>query len=286
MLAGRGKGIGPAKARRLVKKLGIDEVLEICRTQPSEVAVICDIDSDQAEAFAEQLRTQHATESTTLEVDKLLSGRGFPRTLGRKLIKDHGNKAAELIANDPYVLMNYPRVGFRLCDKLYIELGKDPASIDRQALCLWYGMAADSEGHVWFPAEKAASTLSNMIGGTRVDHRAAIIRGREYGQLSEEHYGAIASVRSDGVHGPLIDSGSQLWLAEGKYAAAEEKLARMVVDCLNEPATDVQFLRVFKNRERIESKVLDYARCARCHRLLTAEEVHVIGDKPYGPTWR
>lgn len=235
VLSGTGNGIGPAKARMLIKHFGCDGVLEACRTQPEEVAKLTRVKLNLAESFAERLREKQAVEVATLEVDRLLTGRGFPKSLGRQCIREWGNKAATTIEEDPYQLMNFRGVGFKLADKLYIELGKDPLSIDRQALCLWYGIASDMEGHTWFPAPEAVSRLHRSIGATGIDFKAAIVRAREYGQISEDHYGALASIRSDGTDGVLTDDGSNLWLAEGKYAAAEERLADYVVKALHEP---------------------------------------------------
>lgn len=193
--AGKGNGIGPSKARQLVDRFGVEQVLEDCRRLPDMIAEVTGIRIDQAHRLADKLAEQAATEHATLEVDQLLHGKGFPRTLVNKLIKTWGNKAAELINADPYSLMQFRGVGFKLTDKLYIALGKNPSSIDRQALCLWYAMASDNEGHTWFPAAEPVRKLRQMIGGD-IDYRAAIARGKEYGQISENHYGAIATLRT------------------------------------------------------------------------------------------
>lgn len=280
--AGRGNGIGPAKARRLVQHFGTDATLEGCRTRPEEVAKAASIEFSFAQSFAKVLQNQQATENATLEVDRLLSGRGFPKTLGRRVIKEWGNIAAEMIARDPYRLMQFRGVGFRLTDKLYIELGKDPLSIDRQALCLWYGIASNTEGHTWFAAKQAVKWLQKSIGATGVDYRAAIIRAKEYGQLSDDHYGAIASIRTDGDEGPFAIDGKSLWLAEGKNAAIENSLAEYVITTIAE--TEKATYTKYVNETHQEEVVLDYARCTRCHRQLTAESVHVLAGKPYGPT--
>ncbi|MCD0459148.1 AAA family ATPase [Roseiconus lacunae] len=280
-VAGKGNGVGPSKARQLVDRFGVDEVLDFCRENPELVADAVNIRIDQAEGIAIKLREQKAIENATLEVNNLLQNRGFPKTLGRRVIKKWGNKAAEIITNDPYSLMQFRGIGFKLTDKFYISLGKDPASIDRQALCLWYGMASDSDGHTWFPATEAVGRLKRSIGRD-VDYRSAIIRGREFGQISTDHYGAIASIRTDGEEGPIVDSGKTLWLSEGKNAAAEEFIAESIASALAE--SNQQSLTRFRRVEHIETVVLQHATCARCHRQLTAPTVHVLEGTPYGPT--
>ncbi len=278
---GKGNGIGPAKAKRLVERFGVDSVLEVCRTEPEQVAAVASIDLELAQRFASKLDSQKETQHAKIELDRLLSGKGFPRSLAGRLLKEFGNEAAQRLIDDPYILMNFRGVGFRLADKLYMELGKDPASIDRQALYLWYTMASDTEGHSWFPADHAVRQLQRSIGRD-VDYRAAIVRGREYGQRSEDHYGAIASIRTDGQDGPLRADGSFLWLAEGKVASQEARLAELLVDAMTEARE--QRLTIYRDCEIVEQIPASVARCHRCGRALTADIVHVIDGKPYGPT--
>ena len=280
--AGRGNGIGPSKARRLVDRIGVDSVLHECRTSPSTVVKFAEIRLEQAERFAAKLIEQQATESATLEVDQMLGKNGFPKTLVRKVIKTWGNKAAEKIANDPYSLMQFRGVGFAKTDKLYIGLGKDPASVDRQALCLWYTMASDNDGHTWFEAKNAVRSLYRSIGGDSVDYRAAIIRGREYGQISDDHYGAIASIRTHSATESIADDGDQLWLAEGRHAAAERYVADAVARSMNHSSG--QQITRYEDVEHTERVVLDHVTCRRCRRLLIADTVHVLNGVPYGPT--
>ncbi len=280
--AGRGKGIGPRKAAMLVEWFGIDDVLHACRGDSSMIAEIANIRQDQAHAFAEQLRSQAATENATLEVDKLLHGRGFPRALVRRVIKAWGNKAAEQITTDPYSLMQFRGVGFGLTDKLFIGLGKNPAAIERQALCLWHSMHSDNDGHTWFEAMGRVKLLQRAIGGGDLDPRAAIIQGKEYAERSDGHYGAIATARSHGKDGPLSEIGETLWLAEGINAAAEEYVAKAIAEAQNE--TFAQEVTRYDDFEVIKETVLKFGRCQRCSRQLTAATVHVLDGVPYGPT--
>jgi ATP-dependent exoDNAse (exonuclease V) alpha subunit len=279
-IAGRGNGIGPSKARQLVETIGVEEVLSFCKNEPDKVAYLVRISDEQAETFSEKLKKQAATENATLEVDQLLQGHGLPRTLTRRVIKKFGNLASEQITEDPYSLMQFRGVGFKLTDKLYIGLGKDPKSIDRQALCLWYGMASNNDGHTWFPAGECVTSLQRMVG-SQVDYLAAIRRGIEYGQISDDHYGAIASQWTD-EEGNICERGHSLWLAEGKYAAAEQYVAKALAKKLHE-STTLRLTR-YANVEHVEKVVLDHATCQRCGRQLTASTVHVVDGKPYGPT--
>lgn len=278
--AGRGNGIGPSKARRLVDAFGVDEILEVCRTQPEKVSAAVHISLEDAQRFAGVLISQAKTENATLEVDRLLTGRGFPKTLTRQVIREYGNKAAEIITEDPYILINFKGVGYKKADALYMQLGKDPKSLDRLAICLWYGLNNDNSGHTWFPATEAIARLNREIGGD-IDFRGAIIRGKQFADMDKNHYGAIASVRTDAA-GYLQEDGPQLWLAEANHAAAELSIIESLRIARNE--TEVDQFTTYSQHQITTSEIAHHARCARCYRPLTAEMVHILAGNPYGPT--
>lgn len=281
---GRGCGIGPAKAKRLVEHFGPETALDSIRQHPEIVARVANIDIELANRLSDVLKSQQATENAKIELDRLLSNRGFPKTLAGRLIKEWGNKAPEIVATEPYRLMAFRGIGFKLADKLYIELGHDPKAIDRQALCLWYSIASDTAGHSWFPASECVARLQSMVG-TGVDYRAAILRAREWwGEVGEDHYGAVASIRTDSATGRIDENGDQLWLAEGKVARQEQRLAELICEASGEPAREVSNLLVFETEERTERVSASVMRCTRCGRALTADTVFVVNGKPYGPT--
>lgn len=278
---GKGNGIGPSKARKIVDTFGADEVLMRCRKDPETVASLVKIDLELAQRFANKLEAQKATENAKLEIDRLLSGRKFPRSLSTRLIKEWGNKAAEIITDDPFRLMQFKGVGFKLADNLYLELGKDPASIDRQALFLWYLMDSDNAGHCWFSAENQIRTMRKNVGFD-VDYRGAILRGREFGQIDPKHYGAISTIRTNAIDGAPVADGGCLWLADGKVAQQEELLASLIAKAATESTSTL--LTLYDEYEVTESIPASVARCFRCGRALTADEVFILNGMPYGPT--
>lgn len=279
--SGKGYGIGPRKAMDLVKVHGVDAVLRVCRENVGAVMECTKISIDNATMFAAKLQEQAATEHATLEVDRILNGRGFPRTTARKAIKVWGNRAAEVIAESPYILMQFRGVGFRLADRLWKELGKDPRAIERQTMCLWHAIASNNDGHTWFPVESAIREMSKVIGG-EIDPRAAILSAKKIAESDPNAHGAIVTARTEELDGVLSDGGPCLWLAEGKNAAAEDSVAKNVAKAVLE-SMGGHYSR-FEQTEHAEQVVLDFARCQRCHRPLTANAVYTLGGRPYGPT--
>ncbi|MBX3422245.1 MAG: AAA family ATPase [Pirellulaceae bacterium] len=230
--AGKDNGVGPRKAAMLVDQFGIDEVLDRCR-QPLEVVSAIGVRQDQAERFSNYLIEQKAIESALLDLDSLLAGKGFPKSLPRKLIKEFGNRAAAIIADDPFALMQFHGVGFKKADNLWALLGKPLDDIHRLAMCLWYGMASDTTGSTWFPAKLAVQRLSREIG-CEIDFRAAILHGKELAATSDHHYGAIASLRTDSNQ-QLRSDGQIMWLSEHRNDQREQAIVRSVVSAIAEP---------------------------------------------------
>lgn len=244
--AGKGNGVGPRKAAVLVDKFGIDEVLEKCRT-PMEVIAAIGITQDQAERFAVYLTEQKAVESALLDLDSLLSGKGFPKSLPRKLIKEFGNQAAQIVTDDPFTLMQFKGVGFKKADNLWNLLRKPAGDVHRLAMCLWYGMHSDTSGSTWFPARVAVEKLSREVG-CEIDFRGAILHGRELAETSEHHYGAISSTRTDAEGYPQED-GPVLWLSEHRNDLREQGIVDVVSAAMSEAkdrvlTCDDQFHRV------------------------------------------
>ncbi len=280
--AGRGLGLGSATASKAFDRWGSDAV-RVVRENPRELLSLdkrIRISDDDLAAIKAKLDAQANTEHAQIEVTNLLSGRGFPKTLYRKTIKAWGNQAAERIRRDPYQLMRFRGCGFKMCDKLYLELGLRPDALRRQALCAWYAIASDSEGHTWYPIELAKNAVRKAIGSTAQPDKAIELATR-LARLSPDHYGALAIQRTS-TAGMITPDGTRLWVAEGKKAAAERRLAELIVAAMDEskPRTVTEYSK----KERIEKTILDHARCHRCSRELTAPEVHIWNGRPFGPT--
>ena len=280
--AGRGLGVGSATAGKAFDKWGSDAV-RIIRENPRELFTLdrrIRISDEDLAALKAKLDSQAKTEHAQIEVTNLLSGRGFPKSLYRKTIKLWGNQAAVRIRRDPYQLMHFRGCGFKLCDRLYLELGLRPDALRRQALCAWYAIASDTEGHTWYPIELAKNAVRRSIGQSADPDRAIELATR-LARVSPDHYGALAIQRTNAA-GQLDPNGTRLWVAEGRKAAAERLLAELVVAAMYETAPSS--LTEYEKRERIEKHILDHARCHCCSRQLTSPDVHIWNSKPFGPT--
>lgn len=207
----KGPHIGRARAQRIWNLFG-ERSLEVVRTEPERIAKEIDgITPDRACEAAEYFRRFERLERVTIEVNDLLANKGFPRALADNVIREWGEEAPRNIREETWPLMRFRGVGFLRCDALYLELGRDPAAVDRQAYCLWHSMASDSEGHTWFPAGHCAKALTRSIRVGSAD-MAAAVRVAIAGGLAERR----------------TDYRGATWLAESKKAAAEQRLAECV----------------------------------------------------------
>jgi len=232
--AGEGNGIGQARATQLWEKFGSDAVRVLRETPEIAVCALQGLTIEKAESAAKWLKTEQALEGCTIDLINLLSGKGFPKDTTRRAVREWGNRSAQQIQRDPYSLMAFRGCGFKRCDALWMELGLPPSKLRRQALCAWYSVASDTEGHTWYPVEFAVNGLKKSIGGTDLRPAAAIKMAKRIGRLSMDRNGALATLRSDSTSGAIIPSGGKLWLAEGRKAWSEDKLAEIIVDSRNE----------------------------------------------------
>ena len=280
---GKGKGLGPVTAQRAWSKWKSDAVREIRREPRLLLTLGGRITPSQCDEIGVILVEQAATEDATIEIVNLLNGRGFPKSTARAAIKLWGNRAAELIKRDPYSLMAFRGCGFKTCDALWLEMGLSPHRLRRQALCAWYAVASDCEGHTWHPVGKVITAVRQTIGATHATPRRAIEMATRLARMSPDHYGALAVERTDGIEGPIVgdDSGVR-WVAEGAKAEAERTLGRLIESAIDEARP--RSVTVFDESVQSYELAVDAVRCHRCGRRLTAEVVHVVDGRPYGPT--
>jgi len=204
--------VGQATAAKLWEAFQGDAV-RFLRERPDVAAAAGGGRFSEAKAreAAEWLKGEQALEDCTIDLINLLGGLGFPRNTGKKAVGEWGNKAAELIKRNPYLLMRFRGCGFLRCDKLFLNLGGDPAKLKRQAYCAWHAAATDTDGHTWLPVDIIEKGLRGHIGGARVQGPAAVklaVRGK------------LLSSRRD-------DAG-RLWLSERRRADNEAAVARHI----------------------------------------------------------
>jgi hypothetical protein len=278
---GRGFGMGIGTAKKCWAKWGGDAV-RVIRENPCELLHVNPrITEQELSAIGQKLVDQKATEDCMIQLTNLLRGRGFPKKLPRALIKKYGNAAGRKIRKDWALLGFMSGCGFARCDQFYKELGYRPERLKRQAICAAHFIATEANGDVWLLRERVEGGIRAAIG-PMANPVKAIEFCLRLAKISPRHFGALAETRSSGLKGPLSEFGDRCWLAEASKAEQERELAERIVLAMSEDKPR-QILE-FETAERTEVSFVDHVRCNRCSRQLTAPEVHIWNNRPFGPT--
>lgn len=215
----RGPGIGRRIAQQIWNLFG-ETALETIRNEPETAAQeVKGLSLARAQEAAAYFRSHVALERVTIEVNDLLAGRGFPKSLPNDVIRRWGEEAPAIIRQTPYALLRFRGVGFALTDSLYLELKHDPAAIERQGYCIYYALRADSEGHTWFPVGFADAALSRSIASQKVNREAAVAWCIEENRLARREHRGMTLVAE------YAKAEAEGRLAEAVYAASRESQA-------------------------------------------------------------
>ncbi len=230
--AGAGHGLGAARAATLWDHFNSDAV-RIMRETPEvarEVLVRArmPITEEQSLAIAAWLEEEKHVEACKLELTTLMNGRGFPKTTIREAVRQWGNKAAEVIRHNPYMLMQFRGCGFKRTDAMYLDLGRPADAIKRQTLCAWHSIAKNTEGHTWFPLKVALDGIRSNVAGTNVDMKKAMTLAKRSKALS--------FIRTN-HRGELVGQGGEIWCAENRKADNEQRLAKYLAAAMAEPVS-------------------------------------------------
>lgn len=169
-------GIGPKLANRLFDAYG-DKTLSIMRAYPRRVArEVKGITPEIAEHAAKSLAGMVDTEESRARLMQMFSEAKIPLSCIDEVIQCLGGGAANKLTDRPYLLLDYriKRVGFATADKLYLDLGKDPLSAERQMRCLAYIIESDRSGSTWLPIEGVKTQFYQHMRSASVDFTQAI----------------------------------------------------------------------------------------------------------------
>jgi len=205
----RAPGMTKARALRVVRHFEAGAI-EMLRDHPREVCDKCRMFGftyEKADEASEYLKGAEKYEFTHVELLGLFEGLRVPRDLAEQCIRKWGVKAAETIKENPYSLLNFSGVGFLTADRLYLSLGKDPAAIERQGLCLWHELRT-LKGHTWADTDAARGHLDKKIGEAEVKFGKAVRWGIETKHLKARR-----------------DTKGKLWLAEYYRYVSEYRVA-------------------------------------------------------------
>jgi len=145
------KGIGPVMASRMVKCFGLD-TLDVIESQPDRLVEVEGIGKVRAGRICNAWQEQKEIK----EVMLFLQSHGVTTTYAIKIYKQYGNKAIDIVSDNPYRLaVDIFGIGFKTADKIAGNLGIEPTSPQRAEAGILHVLGAISdEGHVCYPRDQ------------------------------------------------------------------------------------------------------------------------------------
>lgn len=155
------KGIGPATARKIIKKFG-ENTIETIKYAPEKLAEIKGITEEKARDISESFLESWEVWQIVAFLEKFNIGVENAKRIYDKL----GINAINKIKENPYVLIDLVRgVEFRQIDNMALELGIEEASKDRIQSGIKYGLIQITyNGHSCVLLQNLEEYTQNLLG--------------------------------------------------------------------------------------------------------------------------
>ncbi len=155
------KGVGAATAKRLVAEFGRD-VFQVLDEQPELLTKIKGITRKRALQIGDSFRLQMGMRRLL----DFLSGHGLPLQLGMPLYRRYGNRALEVLQENPYLLVDDEMgVHFSIADDLALSLGMEGDDPQRVEAGLLFELSHNlMNGHTFLPWHKLLWATGALIG--------------------------------------------------------------------------------------------------------------------------
>jgi len=170
-------GIGPALAKRLVGKFGMD-TLEVIERAPARLTEVAGIGAQRAATIAEAFAAQRHVQ----DVMVFLRGHGVSAAFAARIVKKYGKDAIHLVRANPYRLAHEVwGIGFRTADAIAEKLGIARDAPERLEAGLLHALETSSEdGHLHLPDAELVRAAADLLGvaGELLPPRLAALEAR------------------------------------------------------------------------------------------------------------
>ena len=154
------KGVGPALAKRIVKRFGTD-TFRIMEEEPERLVEVKGI----SERIAREISIQMEEKSGMREAMIFLQQYGISNTLAIKIYNTYGIKTYQVMKENPYQLAeDIHGIGFKMADEIATKIGIRTDSDFRIRSGILYTLfLAGGEGHVFLPKEILLRNTAIML---------------------------------------------------------------------------------------------------------------------------
>jgi len=194
------KYVGSAVGQSLVDTYG-SETLKIMKSDPDRIANdIQGITVKRAKEIQTTLMQQEQNEKIMIELETLLDVQGMFKKLPEQLFEKYQYNAAEKVKENPYILTEFPRVGFALADRVALHNGFSRTSVKRKAAAALHCLRENQQaGSTWIPSSDLIQKMKELI--QIIDLEQGIQELIDAGKVTlERGYIAFSSVSSDERH--------------------------------------------------------------------------------------
>lgn len=165
------KGIGPAKARIIAERFGLDFERSLI-DEPEKIAEVAKVPLAVIESLRDHwLETSHINQAMTA-----LAAYGLTHHQVTKLVKKLGNNAVGIIERNPYVIVGeIDGFGFKRIDKIACQVGiaKDNPNRIRAGIVFCVDDALD-QGNCWVEYEDLLDRANKLLVMDSLDSRERI----------------------------------------------------------------------------------------------------------------
>ena len=232
------KGIGPKTAKLIVDRFGM-ESFDVLAEMPHRLAEIRGITYEKAKAIQEEFLRLNSTRMLL----EFLVAHGLPTHFAGGLMASYGDRAAEMVERDPYLLCEEPYLlDFLRADELAtVSLGIPEDSALRLEAGILYVLTFNLQaGHTFVPREKLLPAAARLLGWTE-----------EELELHLENLRAKEKVQQDVWRGREVIYLTHVWRQEVYVSRAITRLKEMPL----KPPPDLE-----KNLKKLEARQgMEYA---------------------------
>lgn len=161
LASGAVKGVGPALAKKIVKKFG-DDTFRIIEEEPERLTEIKGISERKAQEIAVQMEEKKELREALVYLQQF----GISNTLAVKIYDTYGMQLYGVIKENPYRLAeDVAGIGFKMADELAAKIGIHTDSDFRiRSGVLYTLLQAVGEGHCYLPVDQLLGRARNLLG--------------------------------------------------------------------------------------------------------------------------
>ncbi len=180
LAGGAVKGIGPALAKRIVKKFKSD-TFRIIEEEPERLSEVKGISETMAMAISEQTEAKKFMRDAVMFMQQY----GIGANLANRIYEKYGPELYIILKNNPYRLAeDIDGIGFRTADSIAQKAGVKPDDPFRIRCGLLYVLSEGAKnGHTWLPEEKLKKLGEDILKADLKDIEPTLIELQISGKI-------------------------------------------------------------------------------------------------------